>query len=51
MQGWAELDLLQLSEDSLLEGGVKDETCRAVKADGEQVLRLIQVRLNNGGGE
>ncbi|KAM4728999.1 dynein axonemal heavy chain 17-like isoform 3-T3 [Anableps anableps] len=42
-QGWVELDLLQRSGDSLLEGGIKDQTCRGIKADGEQLLRLTQV--------
>ncbi|XP_047223322.1 dynein axonemal heavy chain 17-like isoform X4 [Girardinichthys multiradiatus] len=41
--GWAELDLLQRSEDSLLESKVKDQTCRNIKTDGEQLLRLTQV--------
>ncbi|XP_043990788.1 dynein axonemal heavy chain 17-like isoform X2 [Gambusia affinis] len=42
-QGWAELDLLQRSHDSLLESSVNDHTCRGIKADGEQLLSLTQV--------
>ncbi|MEQ2170230.1 hypothetical protein GOODEAATRI_033332, partial [Goodea atripinnis] len=32
-------------EDSLLESKVKDQTCRNIKTDGEQLLRLTQVLL------
>ncbi|XP_023191184.1 dynein heavy chain 17, axonemal-like [Xiphophorus maculatus] len=42
-QGWAELDLLQRSGDSLLESSVNDHNCRGIKADGEQLLSLTQV--------
>ncbi|XP_014908824.1 dynein heavy chain 17, axonemal-like isoform X4 [Poecilia latipinna] len=42
-QGWAELDLLQRSGDSLLESSVNDQICRGIKTDGEQLLSLTQV--------
>ncbi|XP_054876649.1 dynein beta chain, ciliary-like [Poeciliopsis prolifica] len=42
-QGWAELDLLLRSDDSLLQSSVNDHTCSGIKADGEQLLTLTQV--------
>ncbi|XP_041847461.1 dynein heavy chain 17, axonemal-like isoform X3 [Melanotaenia boesemani] len=42
-QGWAELDLLQRSHDYLLEGGVTEHTCRRIREEGQQLLKLIQV--------
>ena len=43
MQEWAELDLLQRSGDALLEGGVTEQTCKRIREEGEQLLRLTQV--------
>ncbi|XP_047445761.1 dynein axonemal heavy chain 17-like isoform X2 [Mugil cephalus] len=42
IQGWAELQLLQLSADWLLEG-TSEETCSRIRADGQELLRLTQV--------
>ncbi|XP_028450060.1 dynein heavy chain 17, axonemal isoform X2 [Perca flavescens] len=43
IQGWAELQLLQRSADSLLEGGATEQSCRRIRDEGQELLRLTQV--------
>ncbi|XP_035860920.1 dynein heavy chain 17, axonemal-like isoform X1 [Sander lucioperca] len=43
LQGWAELQLLQRSADSLLEGGATEQSCRRIRDEGQELLRLTQV--------
>ncbi|KAM6989838.1 dynein axonemal heavy chain 17-like [Tautogolabrus adspersus] len=43
IQGWAELHLLQRSGDSLLEGGATEQSCRRLREEGQELLRLTQV--------
>nr|XP_020515899.2 dynein heavy chain 17, axonemal-like [Labrus bergylta] len=45
IQGWAELHLLQRSGDSLLVGGATEQSCRGLREEGQQLLRLTQVSL------
>lgn len=47
MQGWAELHLLQLSADFLLEGGATEESCSRIRDEGQELLRLTQVGRNH----
>ncbi|XP_065809516.1 dynein axonemal heavy chain 17-like isoform X2 [Labrus bergylta] len=42
IQGWAELHLLQRSGDSLLVGGATEQSCRGLREEGQQLLRLTQ---------
>ena len=42
LQGWAELHLLQRSDDSLLEGGATEQSYRRIREEGEELLRLTQ---------
>ncbi|XP_041659589.1 dynein heavy chain 17, axonemal-like [Cheilinus undulatus] len=51
IQGWAELQLLQCSCDSLLEGGASDESCRRLREEGAELLRLTQVNRSLYGTE
>ncbi|XP_060901503.1 dynein axonemal heavy chain 17-like isoform X1 [Labrus mixtus] len=51
IQGWAELHLLQRSGDSLLEGGATEQSCRRLREEGQQLLRLTQVNRSLYGAQ
>ncbi|TKS79232.1 Dynein heavy chain 17, axonemal [Collichthys lucidus] len=46
IQGWAELQLLQRSGESLLEGGATEQSYRRIREDGQELLRLTQVNCD-----
>ncbi|KAE8290438.1 Dynein heavy chain 11, axonemal Axonemal beta dynein heavy chain 11 Ciliary dynein heavy chain 11 [Larimichthys crocea] len=51
IQGWAELQLLQHSGESLLEGGATEQSYRRIREDGQELLRLTQVNCGLYGAE
>ncbi|KAL6103671.1 dnah17 [Pungitius sinensis] len=51
IQGWAELDLLQRSGESLLEVGDMEQSYRHIREEGEELLRLTQVNRSLYGAE
>ncbi|XP_044075484.1 dynein axonemal heavy chain 17-like [Siniperca chuatsi] len=51
IQGWAELHLLQHSDELLLEGGATEQSYRRIREEGQQLLRLTQVNRSLYGTE
>ncbi|XP_037314058.2 dynein heavy chain 9, axonemal isoform X2 [Pungitius pungitius] len=51
IQGWAELDLLQRSGESLLEVGDMEQSYRHIREEGEELLRLTQLNRSLYGAE
>ncbi|KAF3698495.1 Dynein heavy chain 17 [Channa argus] len=43
IKGWTQLHLLQRSDQSLLEDGVSEQSCKQLRDDGQELLQLTQV--------